>query len=689
MENNKDNNNNTFSLNIGGGFVFSDLFKKKTTNTSSMENTIKPTSSSSSSYYPFKLPIQYLPDSIVSPLKPSVIADLELVESPETPMYHYLFQPTHEFSLNMLKEWKKQITTDVVFLKETQDVLKDMDEIKKVQILPVDDSMVVVDTDKLMNIWRDLKEDSHFLEKYSYIEFDYLKNLNNSETFLHTITLANLISPLISFLIPIIFLILPFIILKIRGFTFNLNTYITILKDLAKNHFIGKTLRSFETSFQWNKLVYLFFSFAMYLMQIYNNAISCWRFHKNIKKINAQLEYLYLFSKNSCIQMDTFVKLHGTKTTYRDFCKDIVQHSTVLNEIQNKLKIITPFTNSFSKINQFGYLLKTYYELHSNVEYGNALLFSFGFEGYIHNMKGIYDNLQTNNLHFATFDSLNTGVSNTNISIKQQYYPSHKIKHSVKNDFKLSSKEESQPNNKKEKENKKIKTKQKGIIITGPNASGKTTFLKTTALNIIFTQQVGVGFYEKCKISKLYKQIHSYLNIPDTSERDSLFQAESKRCKEIIECIETNEITDRHFCIFDELYSGTNPTEATKASFCFLKYLSKMKNVHFILTTHYTDICKKFETTNYTGVDNYKMNVEFNAADSNVDSNVDSNSNANNTADNGINNNTDIKNNTNFTNDKMIYTYKLKKGVSKIEGAYSILKSLKYPKEMLNMWNLF
>jgi DNA mismatch repair ATPase MutS len=54
------------------------------------------------------------------------------------------------------------------------------------------------------------------------------------------------------------------------------------------------------------------------------------------------------------------------------------------------------------------------------------------------------------------------------------------------------------------------------------------------------------------------------LNIPDSSGRDSLFQAESRRCKEIIDIINKDK-THRHFCIFDELFSGTNPVETTKA----------------------------------------------------------------------------------------------------------------------------
>jgi len=139
----------------------------------------------------------------------------------------------------------------------------------------------------------------------------------------------------------------------------------------------------------------------------------------------------------------------------------------------------------------------------------------------------------------------------------------------------------------------------KNMIISAPNKAGKTTILKTTAINIIFTQQVGCGFYSSAVLTP-YTHIHSYLNIPDTSGRDSLFQAEARRCKDILNIIsDKSDNRFRHFCIFDELYSGTNPEEASKAGYAFLEYLSKRQNVNFILTTHYLSICKNIKIHAY------------------------------------------------------------------------------------------
>ena len=141
-----------------------------------------------------------------------------------------------------------------------------------------------------------------------------------------------------------------------------------------------------------------------------------------------------------------------------------------------------------------------------------------------------------------------------------------------------------------------------------------------------------------------YHHIHCYLNIPDTSGRDSLFQAEARRCKEILDLIEEKP-DERHICIFDELYSGTNPYEAVSSAYGFLKYIKKNKNVNFLLTTHFIRLCKL-------------LNKEKDVENCRMKSTID--------------------------NYKPKYFYLLEKEISQIKGGIAVLKEIEYPEEILN-----
>jgi DNA mismatch repair ATPase MutS len=185
----------------------------------------------------------------------------------------------------------------------------------------------------------------------------------------------------------------------------------------------------------------------------------------------------------------------------------------------------------------------------------------------------------------------------------------------------------------------------KPMIITGPNAAGKTTMIKTTIFNILCSQQTGFGFYESAKFLP-FDYIHCYINIPDTSGRDSLFQSEARRCKDIITTMKNAGDNVSHFCVFDELYSGTNPYEAIASATAFLRYLNNNTNSSYMITTHFLDICNRMKNDNT--ILNMKMKIDE--------------------ADNG----------------DFIYTYILKKGISKIKGGIKVLKDLEYPEYIIN-----
>ncbi len=579
-------------------------------------------------YTNFKLPIEYLEGKHIHKLSSTVKDDLELEPFFDVSggihkqsMYDHLLQPSHSFGKQMLNDWSKKYTTNVGFLKESQSVLENMEKYLESSPISISENYKV-DCSRIEEIWTSIKRDPGFLERYYFMEWDMLKYLNSSTPFLQLMTTINLVSPLTTLIFPLIMLIIPFVILKIKRISVDFNTYITVLKDIAKNHVIGKTLHRLDR-LDFKTLTYIIFSLGFYFLQIYQSVISFTRYYRNIRKINEHLCDINLFIDYSISNMEKFVGCNkSVGKTYSKFCLETEKWILILKKIREELSSIRPFSLSVSKLNELGYLFRCYYELYSNEDYGNAIRYAVGFEGYIDTLKGLHRNICERNINLAKFST------KKETKLVDQYYPPHIGSPCIKNtcDF------------------------DKNMIITGVNASGKTTILKSSCINIIFTQQFGCGFYRKCVLNP-YKYVHSYLNIPDTSGRDSLFQAESRRCKEIIDIIKKSDKKDRHFCIFDELYSGTNPEEATKSGYAFLLYLSGLPNVNFILTTHYTELCNKIsenKESSTKNVENYQMGI------------------------------------IQEENGRITYTYKLLKGICNVHGAIEILKNMDYPKEILD-----
>ena len=640
----------------------------------------------------FRLPITYLPENKIRPLSKVVSADLELLSSYEQyetrslqflqtsdfpehdSIYDYLLKPKHQFARNLIPDWNRYFTTYAPFLEDSQQMIYHMShylERMNCTFYPSDGDPIGCPKlkdplyefteekcNKIMDIWSDIKEDPNFLENYGYIEWEYFAYLNQSPAFLQSLSIMNMSSPIMSFLIPIIFLIFPFIILKIQGIPITFNMYIQVLKDIARYHFIGKTISSIQ-KLSWDKLIYLIITIGLYGLQIYQNITTCYRFYRNISMINEHLLDLRDFLEYSMRSTDIFIDINKSLQTYSEFNETTVKYRTKIGHLYELLKSIKPFQPGLSKIVEIGYLLRCFYEVHTNKEYEIAIRYAIGFEGYINNLSGIHENIISQKIAMSKFSD------DSSTQMQELYYPPYVDKAHVKNNCDLSN----------------------NMIITGPNASGKTTLLKAVTINIIFTQQFGCGFYKSCTIYP-YTHIHSYLNIPDTSGRDSLFQAESRRCKEIINIINSPFSSDasssevdsqqggsaataataaRHFCIFDELYSGTNPKEAAKSAYAFLLYLSKYKNVNYILTTHYVKLCKRLEkklgkpNSKYRQITNYKMDVLENKKSNKV------------TRDIGEQSKEGIK-----------YSYKMKPGISKVQGAILILEDMQYPKEILD-----
>jgi ABC-type multidrug transport system fused ATPase/permease subunit len=572
----------------------------------------------------FKLPIYY--NEKKRKLNANIIKDLELVKNADSSadssanssafpdmsnnqsksMYDHYLNVGTPLAATLVDNISEYYTTDVNFLKDNQKILK--------TYIRLDESR---NYKEMIHLWKEIKTDTGFKDKYFYINWKMWDWLNKSEHFLQIMSVYNMMSPLISLIVPIIILIVPFFVIRIKGVVLTMDEYIEVLKVVMSNHAIGKLFTQFNNVSTGEK-AYLVISALFYVFSIYQNILVCIRFNENMRKIHRYLGDVRDYLDNTIRTMKNYITYAGEMVTHMNFTHTLKSNMTTLEGFRDRLYLISNYElSNYKKLFEIGSVQKYFYELYQDEQYNAAIEYSFGFNGYIDCIEGLQDNISDKKLHMCEYTD-----NGSKVKISNNYYAALKDETPIRNDIKL-------------KEN---------LIITGPNASGKTTILKSVMLNLIFSQQFGCGFYESAKI-KPFDHIHCYLNIPDTSGRDSLFQAEARRCKEIIDCVNENK-QETHFGIFDELYSGTNPDEAVVSATAFMEYMSKFKNVSCMLTTHYTKVCTNLN--NKVRIVNMFMET--------------SKSKLNNT----------IK-----------FKYQLKRGISRVRGAFNILNEMNYPKEIL------
>ena len=560
----------------------------------------------------FKMPIFYNDKKMK--IKQHIVTDLELVKTIDAsgckPIYNYFFNNDNDVSEKLIEQVADYYTTDVDFITQNQELLKSYKVCDKKY------TTHSPNYGNILEIWNEIKCETDFKEKYYYIDWPMLEFLNKSEHFLQFMSMYNLASPIISLLIPVFILIVPFFIIKLKGLELTVNEYIEVLKVLAQSHAIGKLFTQFN-DVSLNEKIYLVISAAFYFFSIYQNVTVCLKFHNNMIKIHKHFDEISNYIDYTIKSMDNYLIYSADLTTQNVFNNVLREKKQILENLKNKFAFITEYKlTSVKKIQEIGYILKYFYELHDDLVYNEVIMYYLGFNGYVDCLEGLQKNIEERKINYSAFVK-----SKAKSQFKNNYYGPLKDDNPIKNTIKF----------------------KKNIIVTGPNASGKTTILKSTLINIILTQQFGCGFYDSAQINP-FKYIHCYLNIPDTSGRDSLFQAEARRCKDILDLVKTNE-DETHFCGFDELYSGTNPDEAVTSSTAFMNYLIKNPNVHCILTTHFIKVCKKLQKNK--SIINCHMETEK-------------------------------------KDDRLIYKYKLLDGISEVKGGVAVLTAMDYPKEIIS-----
>lgn len=177
---------------------------------------------------------------------------------------------------------------------------------------------------------------------------------------------------------------------------------------------------------------------------------------------------------------------------------------------------------------------------------------------------------------------------------------------------------------------------EKNMVISGDNASGKSTYLKMVAINCILAQGLGFAYGESLELS--YGHVMTSMDVSDDIEvGDSYFITESKT---ILRMIESLEKSGFHYFFIDELFKGTNTIERIGSGLGIVRWLSR-HDCLYMISSHDIELVAASGAVN----DNYHFDSRY------VDGEI-------------------------------VFDYQIKQGATVTKNAVNTLKSLHFPSEI-------
>ena len=178
-----------------------------------------------------------------------------------------------------------------------------------------------------------------------------------------------------------------------------------------------------------------------------------------------------------------------------------------------------------------------------------------------------------------------------------------------------------------------------GVLITGSNMSGKTTFIRSIAINTLLAQTVYTTCTREYK-APLLKIQTSIRTTDDLGENKSYFQAEALSILDIINQCGGDEPV-KSLVIIDEIFRGTNTIERIAAAKSVLTYLTDNKNFVFV-STHDLELAELLD--NEYAVYSFEESVN---------------------------------------DTRLVFDYKMKTGVLKNKNGIAILETIGYPESVV------
>lgn len=367
-----------------------------------------------------------------------------------------------------------------------------------------------------------------------------------------------IIIPLLCFFYPISIIYSPYYYLN-NYLKMNISfiRYIQIIYEAVKLLF----KLSGNIKIDLTKIITIFAYISIYIYSTYQSCYMSYIIYKTREKLLNKLNGLIEFIKTSI----TIIK--NSKNNWKPYFLYLIPETNINDSI-----------NNLSKLNND---ISTIYKLWKNDNYKNDIINLLKVIYTIDIIDTITKLKNNNNWSLPSYNNTITkiwDINNPLLPLKQ-----------IANPVNLS----------------------KNIIITGVNAGGKTTYVKSIIINIILGQSLGIINAIKGNIY-LYDSITSFMRISDELGNKSYFEAETEYCNNMINIADDlfNQ-NKRGLFLMDEPMHSTPPIEGVAVAFSVAEYLANIKGMTLIITTHFHNLIELEEKHKSLFI-NLNVNAIFN-----------------------------------------------------------------------------
>lgn len=464
----------------------------------------------------------------------------------------------------MLKKLFETPTYNKDILRTRQDLLKEIES--KINNTNLD--FVVSKESEVLWLYDEIDQNLKDLYDMVFFRFCLFKPLNDNPAALTVHNIYRIVcSPFIGIMSPILYVIIPYIVIVMKlKLKIKFKVYLKIMLTTLMS---GDMFTTGKTS---SYTAFRVMSYVLSIIFYFQGILNSFEVSRTLNKISGHL----VNKVNNIVEF--LQKCNAiNKHLWNDKINSVFMNYPSIKTLEDEDKYLSnleilPF-NIFSNFGK---------QLHTYIKFDKDIIKSIMIKSYV--LDALTSILSfKNKLNISYVDYIES--PKPLLSLKDSFHPCIDFKKVVKNDIDIGG-------------------DFKNAILTGPNAGGKSTFVKNILINSILCQTVGLCIAKFGEITPFHI-INSQINIPDCKGYESLFEAEMYRCKSKLDQLRNNSGRFSLF-IMDEIFNSTNPVEGIAGAYAIAKKMSEYPDCVLMLTTHYIYLTKLHKFGRFI---NYKMNV--------------------------------------------------------------------------------